>query len=87
MCVFQRNGTLCLMLCMIRTIYVVKELVLISVSNISVTIVLLSFFSLTVVRYFFIVSETEIVSNIGNKKCVSPENQSKKCVNRDADCY
>lgn len=38
------------MLCIIRTIYVVKELVLIS--NISVTIVLLPFVSLTLVRYF-----------------------------------
>ena len=68
------------MLCMIRTIYVVKELVLISISNISVYIVLLSFVS-------FIVSETEIVSNIGNKKFVPAENQSKKCINRDGDCY
>jgi hypothetical protein len=75
------------MLRMIRAIYVVKELVFISISNISVTIVLLSFVSLTVVRYFFIVSETEIVSNIGNKKCVPAENRSKKCVNRDGDCY
>jgi hypothetical protein len=65
-----------------------KELVLMSVSNISVTIVLLPFVSLTVVRFFFyIVSETEIVSNIGNKKCVPAENQSKKGVNRDGDCY
>jgi len=71
------------MLCMIRTLYVVKEMVLISISDISVKIVLLPFVSLTVVRYFFIVSETEIVSNIGNKKCVPAENQSKKCVNRD----
>jgi hypothetical protein len=44
------------MLCMIRTLYVVKELVLISISDISVTIVLLSFVSLTVVRYFFLSS-------------------------------
>jgi hypothetical protein len=44
------------MLCMIRTLYVVKELVLISISDISVKIVLLSFVSLTVVRYFFLSS-------------------------------